>query len=89
MHTARLRPGGLCVSRRCVGVCLGEECVCVQGDVCTRGGAPLVPRARHSQPPMNRQMPVKILPCLKLRLRAVISDVFLRHLNYLSFFGKD
>ena len=50
--------------------------VSVQGDLCLGGGLyqgdPL-----HSPPPVDRKTPVKILPCPKLRLRAVIM-----HLNY-------
>ena len=68
MHTASLSGrlfglGGVCLG----GVCLGgvfQEGV-FQGSVC-------LGVVCHT--PMDRQMPVKILPCPKLRLRVVISQ---------------
>ena len=67
-------PGGVCQ----VGVCKGV--VCPGEGVCTGGGVYLgevclggdcLPHA-----PVNRQMPVKILPCPKLHLQAV--TIFLK-----------
>ena len=53
-----------------LGVCVYHPsggCVCV----CVRGGVSLDPEADTH--PVDRQTPVKTLPCPKLRLRAVIT----------------
>ena len=75
MRTARSLPyGGVCVQRGSVsreGLC--PERVCVQGGpdqgaVCERGALYL----GDPPPPVDRQTPLKLLPCPKLRLQAVI-----------------
>ena len=58
------------------GVCSGGVCsrgVCSQGAVSAPGGVYLVLGGVHGQvlPPVDRHTPVNILPCPKLRLRAV------------------
>ena len=54
-------PGCVCGGGDCLGgVCPGG--VCLEGAVCR-------------MPPVDRQAPLKILPCPKLRLRAVITKI--------------
>ena len=43
---------------------------------CLFGGGGVCPGCLLQPPPVDRQMPVKILPCPKLRLQVVIIDKY-------------